>query len=139
MSVLISGDTGTGKELIVRAIHRLGRRRDGPLVSVSCSSLGEALFASEIFGHVRGAFTTLTEDRAGVFERAHGGTLLLDDVDGLPMAVQARLLSVLETGTVARLGRTHQPRWTFASLRPRSEPSSVTSSLAASAPISITG
>jgi DNA-binding NtrC family response regulator len=104
MSVLISGDTGTGKELIVRAIHRLGRRRDGPLVSVSCSSLGEALFASEIFGHVRGAFTTLTEDRAGVFERAHGGTLLLDDVDGLPMAVQARLLSVLETGTVARLG-----------------------------------
>jgi DNA-binding NtrC family response regulator len=73
-------------------------------VSVSCSSLGEALFASEIFGHVRGAFSTLTEDRAGVFERAHGGTLLLDNVDGLPMAVQARLLRVLETGTVARIG-----------------------------------
>jgi two-component system NtrC family response regulator len=104
MAVIISGETGTGKALIARAIHGLGPRRDGPFVSVSCSSLGEALFASEIFGHVRGAFTTLTEDRAGVFERAHGGTLLLDDVDGLPMAVQARLLSVLETGTVARIG-----------------------------------
>ncbi len=104
MAVLVTGETGTGKELIARAIHRLGPHRDGPLVSVSCSALGEALSESAIFGHVRGAFTGLTEDREGVFERAHGGTLLLDDVGEMPMTVQGRLVRALETGTVARVG-----------------------------------
>jgi two-component system response regulator HydG len=104
MAVLVTGETGTGKELIARAIHGLGPRRDRPFVSVSCSALGEALTESEIFGHVRGAFTGLTEDREGVFERAHGGTLLLDDVGELPRTVQARLLRVLETGKVMRIG-----------------------------------
>jgi two-component system, NtrC family, response regulator HydG len=104
MAVLVTGDTGTGKELIARAIHQLSPRCDCPLVAISCPALGEALSESEIFGHVRGAFTGLTADRAGVFERAQGGTLLFDDVGELPMAVQARLLRVLETGRVTRIG-----------------------------------
>jgi DNA-binding NtrC family response regulator len=104
MPVLITGETGTGKELIARALHRLGPRREHGFISISCPAHGEALSEPEIFGHVRGAFTGLTTDRAGLFERAHGGTLLLDDVGVLPLALQGRLLRVLETGTVARIG-----------------------------------
>jgi DNA-binding NtrC family response regulator len=108
MAVLVTGETGTGKELVARAIHWLGPRHNGPFVSVTCAPLGKALSESEIFGHVRGAFTDLTEDRAGVFERADGGTLLLDDVGDLPLSVQARLVNVIENGKVTRIG-TNEP------------------------------
>ena len=104
MPVLVTGETGTGKELVARALHRHGPRRAHPFVVVSCSALGEGLSESELFGHVQGAFTGLTADRPGVFERAHGGTLLLDDVGELSTTVQGRLVHVLEPGYVARLG-----------------------------------
>jgi DNA-binding NtrC family response regulator len=104
MPVLVTGETGTGKELVARALHRRGPRHGHPFVVVSCSALGGGLLESELFGHVRGAFTGLTDARAGLFERAHGGTLLLDDVGELPLAAQGRLVRVLETGHVVRLG-----------------------------------
>jgi len=104
MPVLVTGETGTGKELVARALHRYGPRRAQPFVVVSCSALGEGLSESELFGHVQGAFTGLTAARPGVFERAHGGTLLLDDVGELSTTVQGRLVHVLESGYVARLG-----------------------------------
>jgi two-component system response regulator HydG len=104
MPVLVTGETGTGKALAARAIHRQGPRHSRPFVVVSCSALGEGFIESELFGHVRGAFTGLTEPRAGIFERADGGTLLLDNVGELSMAAQGRLVRVLESGQVTRLG-----------------------------------
>lgn len=102
--VLITGETGTGKELVARALHRIGPRSDHRFVTVNCSAVVEALFESEVFGHLRGAFTGATETKAGLFELADGGTLFLDEVGELPLSLQAKLLRVLETGEVTRIG-----------------------------------
>ncbi len=103
-TVLVSGETGTGKELVSRAFHDLGPRRDKRFVTVNCSAVVESLFESELFGHVRGSFTGATQDKAGLFEAAHGGTLFLDEVGELPLSVQAKLLRTLENGEVQRVG-----------------------------------
>jgi len=102
--VLVIGETGTGKELVARALHGLGSRSRGPFVAVGCGAIPETLAESELLGHERGAFTGAASRHAGAFERAHRGTLLLDDIDDLPAPVQAKLLRVLEQGTVARVG-----------------------------------
>ncbi len=101
---LITGETGTGKELVARALHKTGPRRERRFVTVNCSAVVEALFESELFGHVRGAFTGATENKPGLFELADGGTLFLDEIGELPLNVQAKLLRVLELGEVHRVG-----------------------------------
>jgi two-component system response regulator HydG len=103
-SVLVIGETGTGKELVVRALHDASPRAAQPFVSVNCASLPAELVESALFGHVRGAFSGNSPARAGLFEAAHGGTLFLDEIAELPMGAQARLLRVLETGEVRRVG-----------------------------------
>src|SRR5918999_298158 len=103
-TVLVTGETGTGKELVARALHKLGPRSTKRFITVNCSAVVETLFESELFGHVRGAFTGATENKAGLFEVADGGTLFLDEVGELPPAVQAKLLRVLEEGEVQRVG-----------------------------------
>lgn len=108
-TVLIEGETGTGKELVARAIHSLGHRRDKPFVAVNCAGLSEDLAASLLFGHRRGSFTGAVNDQPGLFEAAHGGTLFLDEIGDLPPRVQTTLLRVLEEHAVLRLGES-QPR-----------------------------
>ena len=103
-TVLIFGETGTGKELIVRAVHERSRRRDKPLVRVNCSSIPKELFESEFFGHARGAFTGAIKDRAGRFEAATGGTLFLDEVGEIPLELQSKLLRVLQEKSYERVG-----------------------------------
>lgn len=103
-TALITGETGTGKELVARALHRIGPRRDKRFVTVNCSAVVETLFESELFGHVRGAFTGATENKPGLFEMADNGTLFLDEIGELPLTVQAKLLRVLELGEVHRVG-----------------------------------
>jgi DNA-binding NtrC family response regulator len=102
--VLITGENGTGKNLIAELIHRWSDRAEEPFVAVNMGSIPETLFESEMFGHVRGAFTDAREDRSGRFELADGGTLLLDEVANLPPAQQAKLLRVLESGRFERVG-----------------------------------
>ena len=102
--VLIGGETGTGKELAARAFHHAGTRRGKPFVTINCSAVVDTLFESELFGHVRGAFTGAVDSKTGVFETAHGGTLFLDEVGELPLSVQAKLLRALEYGEVQRVG-----------------------------------
>ena len=104
--VLVTGESGTGKERIARAIHDTSRRREGPFVPLACAAIPPALLESEIFGHERGAFTDARERKAGRFERAHGGTLFLDDIDDMPMDTQVKLLRVLQEGVVEPLGAT---------------------------------
>jgi two-component system response regulator HydG len=103
-TALVTGETGAGKEGIARAIHELGPRRTRRFLAVNCSAIVEGLFESELFGHMRGAFTGAAENKPGLFEAADGGTLFLDEVGELPLTVQAKLLRVLETGEVQRVG-----------------------------------
>jgi DNA-binding NtrC family response regulator len=102
--ILVTGETGTGKELVARAFHQAGPRRNRPFVTINCSAVVDTLFESELFGHVRGAFTGAVESKPGVFEAAQGGTLFLDEVGELPQTVQAKLLRALEYGEVQRVG-----------------------------------
>jgi DNA-binding NtrC family response regulator len=103
-TVLITGETGTGKELVAHALHQQGPRRSRRFVTVNCSAVVETLFESELFGHVRGAFTGATEHKQGLFEAAHEGTLFLDEIGELPLSLQAKLLRVLEDGVIQRVG-----------------------------------
>ena len=108
-TVLLLGESGTGKELVARAVHEASPRAHRALVAVDCSSLPENLFESELFGHERGAFTGANAARGGLVEAASGGTLFLDEVGDIPLAMQVKLLRLLETGTYRRVGST-EPR-----------------------------
>src|SRR5690606_18189533 len=104
VAVLLEGETGTGKEVAARSIHAASERARGPLVALDCGALPESLIESELFGHVKGAFTGALQARRGAFARAHGGTLFLDELDSLPLALQSRLLRALEARTVRPVG-----------------------------------
>lgn len=106
--VLITGETGTGKELIARLIHRLSDRCRGPFIAVNCANLPEPLFESEIFGHKKGAFTGALADKEGLIEQASGGTLFLDEISELSSCKQAKLLRALQDGWVRRIGETKE-------------------------------
>ena len=109
LPVLVRGATGTGKEMIARGVHVFGRRRDKPYLAINCAELPESIVESELFGHTRGAFTGATAERIGLFEAAGDGTVFLDEIGELPLAVQAKLLRVLEEHRVRRVGSS-QPR-----------------------------
>ena len=105
-TVLLEGETGTGKELAAESLHREGRRRDQPFLVLDCGAVPQDLLDAELFGHARGAFTGADRERAGVFEAASGGTVLLDEVGELPPALQPKLLRVIESREIRRIGET---------------------------------
>jgi len=102
--ILLTGPSGTGKDVLAQAVHKLSTRRNGPFVSVNCSALSESLVESELFGHVRGSFTGATGDRKGAFEAARGGTLFLDEIGDLPLVLQPKLLRALENSEIQPVG-----------------------------------
>jgi two-component system response regulator HydG len=107
-TVLVTGETGTGKELVVRALHRRGKRRTGPFVAINCAGLPETLLESELFGHARGAFTDAKVDREGLFLRARGGTLFLDEIGDMSPSMQAKLLRAMQERVVRPVGSDHE-------------------------------
>src|SRR5918998_2148107 len=109
-NVLITGENGTGKEVITRVLHSISSRRSKPLISLNAGALAEGVFESELFGHVRGAFTDAKSDRVGRFELADGGTLFLDEIANVPPNLQPKLLRVLETGEFERVGSSQTRR-----------------------------
>lgn len=104
LSVLITGESGVGKEVFPQIIHQYSARKHGPYIAVNCGAIPEGTIDSELFGHEKGSFTGATESRKGYFEVANGGTIFLDEVADLPLATQVRLLRVLETGEFIRVG-----------------------------------
>lgn len=108
VNVLIIGESGTGKELLARAVHKGSKRSSGPFVAVNCSAITRELADSLLFGHKRGSFTGATEDRAGFFEQAEKGTIFLDEIGDMPLAIQAKVLRVLEDGFVRRVGEKNE-------------------------------
>lgn len=109
-TVLIEGPTGTGKELVARAVHRLSSRASRPLIVLNCAAIPEALLEAELFGHTRGAFTGAVQARTGRIEAAHGGSLFLDEIGEMPLALQSKLLRFLESGEIQRLGENEVTR-----------------------------